>query len=109
MPGCTMLWTYSPSEFGIPLSGRRDGENFEIVIEPGTIAATIRSVAGGCATGGGQTSNTFPAHLNPAVHAETKYRISARDGATNTAERNAGALPWGVNMRDTITIHQTRQ
>jgi hypothetical protein len=60
VPGCTILWTYSPSEFDIPLSGRRDGENFEIEIEPGTTAATIRSVAGGCVTGGGQTSNTFP-------------------------------------------------
>ncbi len=100
VPGCTMLWTYSPSEFDIPLSGRRDGENFEIALEPGTTTATFA----GC----GQ-SNTFPGHLNPAVHAETKYRISAQDGATNTVERNAGALPWGVIMRDTIEIHQARQ
>jgi hypothetical protein len=109
VPGCTMLWTYSPSEFEIPLSGRRDGETFEIALDPGTTTATVRSVAGACASGGGQTSNTFPGHLNPAVYAETKYDISARDGATNTLERNAGALPWGVNMRDTVTIHQTRQ
>jgi hypothetical protein len=105
VPGCTMLWSYSPSEFDIPLSGRRDGENFEIALEPGTLTATIR-LAGPCAAG--QASNTFPSHLNPAVYAATKYRIAAQDGATNTVERSSGALPWGSNMRDTITIHQAR-
>ena len=106
VPGCTLLWTYSPGEFDIPLSGRRDGENFEIALEPGTTTATL-TLAGACA--GGQTSNTFPSHLNPAVYAQTKYRIIARDGATDTIERTAGALPWGNVQRDTITIHQARQ
>lgn len=103
VPACTMLWTYSPSEFDIPLSGRRDGENFEISLDPGTTTATI-TLAGPCAAG--QASNTFPSHPNPAVYAETKYRIAARDGATNTVERNVGALPWGVIMRDTIEIRR---
>jgi hypothetical protein len=105
VPGCTMLWTYSPSEFDIPLSGRRDGENFEIALEPGTTTATI-SLAGACAAA--QPSNTFPGHVNPAVYPETKYRIPARDGATNTLEHSTGALPWGVKMRDTIEIHLRR-
>ena len=100
VPGCTMLWTYSPSEFDIPLSGRRDGENFEIALEPGTTTATFA----GC-----EQSNTFPGFLNPAVYPETKYQISARDGATNTVERTEGTLPWGVIMRATITIHQTTE
>ena len=109
LPGCTMLWTYSPSEFDIPLSGRRDGEKFEIALEPGTTTATVTSIAGACVGGGGQPSNTFPSHLNPAVYGGTKYQISVRDGATNTVESNSGALPWGVNMRDTIEIHRARQ
>jgi hypothetical protein len=100
VPGCTMLWTYSPSEFDIPLSGRRDGEKFEIALDPGTTTATFA----GC----GQ-SNTFPAHLNPAVHPTSKYTVSAQDGAKDAVEQTAGALPWGVVMRDTITIHQARQ
>jgi hypothetical protein len=104
VPACTMLWTYSPSEFDIPLRGRRNGENFELTLEPGTLTATLRT---NCS--GSQGSNTFPSHLNPAVHAETKYSIAARDGATDTIERTAGALPWGSNMRDTITIHQARE
>jgi len=99
VPGCSILWTYSPSEFDVPLSGRRDGENFEIAVEPGTTTATV--VACG-------QSNTIPGHLNPAVYPETKHRISARDGATNTVERTAGALPWGVIMRATIEIHLFR-
>jgi hypothetical protein len=98
-----MLWTYSPSEFDIPLSGRRDGENFEIELDPGTTTATI-SLAGACAAG--QPSNTIPGHLNPAVYPETKHRISARDGATDTVERTAGTLPWGVIMRSTIEIRR---
>jgi len=106
VPACTMLWTYSPSEFDIPLSGRRNGENFELTLEPGTLTATITNT-GPCA--GDQPSNTFPSHLNPAVHAQTKYRIPARDGATDAIDLQAGALPWGVIMRDTITIHQARQ
>jgi hypothetical protein len=100
VPGCTMLWTYSPSEFDIPFSGRRDGEKFEIALDPGTTTATFA----GC----GQ-SNTFPAHLNPAVHPTTKYTISAQDGAKDAVEQTAGALPWGVVMRDTIEIHRARQ
>ena len=104
--GCTTLWTYSPSEFDIPLSGRRDGENFEIALDPGTTTATI-TLAGPCAEG--QPSNTIPGHLNPAVYPETKHRISARDGATNTVERTVGTLPWGVIMRATIEIRQARQ
>jgi hypothetical protein len=109
VPGCTLLWTYAPSEFEIPLGGRRDGEEFEITLEPGTTTATIRSIAGGCLTGGGQTSNTFPSHLNPAVHPQIKYRIPARDGATDTIPHQTGALPWGVVMHDTIHLHQARQ
>ena len=101
VPGCTMLWSYFPTVFDIPLSGRRDGENFEIALEPGTTTAKI-SLSGACAAG--QPSNTFMGHPNPALHSEAKYRIPARDGATNTLERNAGALPWGVMMRDTIEI-----
>jgi hypothetical protein len=106
VPACTMRWTYSPSEFDIPLSGRRDIEDFEITLKPGTLTATITNT-GPCA--GDQPSNTFPSHLNPAVHAQTKYRIPARDGATDAIDLQAGALPWGVVMRDTITIHQARQ
>jgi len=109
VPGCTLLWTYSPSEFEIPLGGRRDGEEFEITLKPGTTTATIRSIAGGCLTGGGQTSNTFASHLNPAVYPQTKYRIPARDGATDTIPNQTGALPWGVVMHDTIHLHQARQ
>lgn len=100
VPDCSILWTYEPSEFDIPISGRRDGENFEIALEPGPITATV--------VGCGQ-SNTFPGHLNPAVHAVTKYRIPAQDGATDTALLSAGALPWGVIMTDRITIHQARE
>ena len=103
VPGCTILWTYSPSEFEIPLSGRRNGENFEITLEPGTTTATVRT---NCT--GSQGSNTFPSHPSPASFGETKFRISAQDGATNTVERNAGALPWGNVMRDTIQIHKAR-
>ncbi len=101
--GCTFLWTYSPSEFDIPLSGRRNGENFEITLEPGTTTATVRD---NCT--GSLRSTTFPSHINPAVAVQTKYRISAQDGATNTVERISGALPWGVVMGDTIQIHQAR-
>ena len=109
VPGCTMLWTYEPGEFDIPLSGRRDGESFEIEIAPATVTATTTSVAGACKGGGGQESATFPSHLNPAVYAAIKYRISAQDGATDTIELNAGELPWGVIMTDTIEIHQVPQ
>ena len=100
VPGCTLLWTYEPSEFDIPLSGRRDGENFEIMLEPpSTVTATVSTCQG---------SGT-PAALNPVSYGTTKYRISAQEGATNTVNLSAGELPWGVIMRDTITIHQARE
>ena len=100
VPGCTFLWTYAPSQFDFPISGRRDGENFEIMLEPpGTVNATVRAC---------QESGT-PAILNPVSYATTKYRIAAQEGATNTVNLSAGALPWGVIMSDTITIHQALQ
>jgi hypothetical protein len=109
VPGCTILWTYEPSEFDIPLSGRRDGESFEIDLAPDTTTATFASIAGACKGGGGQESATFPSHLSPAVYATTKYRIAAQDSATDTVELNAGELPWGVIMTDTLEIRQARQ
>jgi hypothetical protein len=102
VPGCTMLWIYSPREFEIPLSGRRDGESFEIKLEPGTITATIEVRS--CGEGGGQSgTSSQPTPLYPVQ----EYRISAQDGATNTVDSTQGALPWGVVMRDTITLHRT--
>jgi hypothetical protein len=103
VPACTILWTYSPSEFEIPLSGRRDGENFEISLEPGTTTATVRT---NCTGSQGSHSSS---QVSPVAHGLNKFRISAQDGAKNTVESSAGALPWGVIMRDTIEIHQTRQ
>jgi hypothetical protein len=81
----------------------RNGENFEITLEPGTTTATVRT---NCTAS--QGSNTIPSHPSPASFGETKFRISAQDGATNSVERISGALPWGVVMRDTIQIHQAR-
>lgn len=64
VPGCTMLWTYVPSEFDVPLSGRRNGENFEIALAPpGTTTATIERKS----CGEGEPSGTFPSYINPAV------------------------------------------
>jgi hypothetical protein len=103
IPACTMLWTYSPSDFEIPVSARRNGENFEIMLKPGEMTANVMSQ---CTASQGQ--NTFAANHNPAGYGVTSFVISARDGATHTAETNAGAAPWGILMRDTIEIHQTR-
>ncbi len=100
VPGCTFLWTYEPSQFDIPLSGRRDGENFEIMLEP---PATVNATVSTCQGSGN------PAVLNPVSYATTKYHIAAQEGATNTINLSAGALPWGMIMSDTITIHQARE
>ena len=102
VPGCTILWTYSPSEFEIPLSGRRDGKKFEIVLERSITAATNRT---SCPHAGSHSSTH---QFSPIAHGLNKFGLSAQDGATNTVENNAGA-PWGVIARDTITIHQARQ
>jgi hypothetical protein len=96
VPGCRFLWTYSPSEFDMPVSGHRDGEQLEIVLEPGPVTATVQSSCSGSQSGTIQ--------LNPAIYATTRYVVPARDGANDTVERFQGAQPWGVAQRDTILI-----
>ena len=76
VPACTMLWTYSPSEFEVPLSGRRNGENFEITLEPVTTTATLRT---NCT--GSEGSTTLPSQLSPFAYGRTTFVISAQDGA----------------------------
>lgn len=107
VPGCTILWTFSPSEFEISLSGRRVGENFEIALKPGPITATNRT---NCTHVAAQGSDTVTSpDINPAGRGERNFLIPARDGAKNIVDNTYGALPFGMVTRDTIEIHQARQ
>ena len=104
IPGCTLTWTYSPSELAIPISGRREGDNFEITIQAGETTDHIKSQ---CTASTG--SNTFRTPgINPTSFGQTKFSVPARDGEKHTATISAGEPPWGVKMTDTIEIHKAQ-
>jgi hypothetical protein len=104
IPGCTLTWTYSPSELAIPISGQRNGDNFEITIQAGETTDHIKSQ---CTASTG--SNTFRTPgINPTSFGQTKFSVPARDGEKHTATISAGEPPWGVKMTDTIEIHKAQ-
>jgi hypothetical protein len=107
VPDCTKyLFTYSPSEFDIPLSGRRNGDNFEIALFQGLAPTIIFTNTVECF---GNVKSVTSTALNPAAYGVTRYQLAVRDGATNTVETSlAGGLSVTL-LRDTITIHQARQ
>lgn len=105
IPGCTLAWTYSPSELAIPISAQRDGDNFEITIQAGE---TTDHITSHCTASTG--SNTFRTPgVNPTSFGQTTFSVPARDGEKQTATISAGEPPWGVKMTDTIEIHKAHQ
>lgn len=105
IPGCTLTWTYSPSELAIPISGQRSGDNFEITIRAGETTDHIKSE---CTASTGANTFRTPG-VNPTSFGQTKFSVPARDGEKHTATISAGEPPWGVKMTDTIEIHKAHQ
>lgn len=98
---CTILWTFSPSEFEMPISGRREGREIALKLEPGPSTGTNLTT---CEHG--QHSSSAP--LSPvADHTSTTYSLWV--DVLNSLVRHDTPGPYGFATRNEIYVYEARR